>query len=454
MPPKKVSDKALEAELAETVRRIYNGPEKDQLTVNYARQAVEEKLKLKEGFLKEGDWKAKSKQIIHDVLSEIENAAPESSQIPLPPTPPVKTKPKPKTKPKNGAAVQKKRAKKEATPEIESESELRELSEENEVSEKPAKKRASTERIQKKRKAISDDDEEEDDDDADQDSDLSVVDSEVDKPPRKKSKIVAPKPKTKPKPKPKAKAPKAATPEPDKSDSESLLSELTEKESDDDLMAEEDKKEIPAKSDSEMSVVYDEPPKRKKQQSKEPKSKEASKTKGSRKAKSTAKAAGPDLSADETQIKQLQGYLLRCGIRKIWAFELKKYGDDNKAKIKHLKDMLGEIGMTGRFSEAKAREIKERRELEADLDAVKQGERSWGLGGGGRLSRRRSGKPMREPSDDEDQDHEKVDKVAKNGGDNNANEDDSDDEDALPKARGPAKARADLAFLGDESESD
>lgn len=65
MAPKKAT---IEKELAETVQRIYNGPDRDDLTVNYVRQKVEKKLNLDEGFLKDGDWKAKSKEIIHETL--------------------------------------------------------------------------------------------------------------------------------------------------------------------------------------------------------------------------------------------------------------------------------------------------------------------------------------------------------------------------------------------------
>ena len=67
MPPKP-KDKALEAELVETVRRVYNSSERDQLTVNYARQIAEKRLKLVAGFFKEGEWKERSKQIIHGAL--------------------------------------------------------------------------------------------------------------------------------------------------------------------------------------------------------------------------------------------------------------------------------------------------------------------------------------------------------------------------------------------------
>lgn len=64
MAPAKATDKAIAKELVDVVRQMYNGPNREQLSVNYARHVVEEKLKLEDGFLKEGDWKEKSKQII------------------------------------------------------------------------------------------------------------------------------------------------------------------------------------------------------------------------------------------------------------------------------------------------------------------------------------------------------------------------------------------------------
>lgn len=68
MAPAKATDKVIAKELANVVREIYNSPKRDELTVNYARNNVEEKLGLDQGFLKEGDWKTKSKQIILDTL--------------------------------------------------------------------------------------------------------------------------------------------------------------------------------------------------------------------------------------------------------------------------------------------------------------------------------------------------------------------------------------------------
>ena len=64
MAPTKVSEKAIEKALSDAVRNVYQSDERGQLSVNYAREVVEEKFGLESGFLKEGNWKAKSKNII------------------------------------------------------------------------------------------------------------------------------------------------------------------------------------------------------------------------------------------------------------------------------------------------------------------------------------------------------------------------------------------------------
>jgi hypothetical protein len=127
-------------------------------------------------------------------------------------------------------------------------------------------------------------------------------------------------------------------------------------------------------SESEISVVLDEPPS-KKQKSKDSaasKSKKGGAKSGTTKAKSAA-----DEDPDQIEIKKLQGWLVKCGVRKLWGKELKPY-ETPKAKIKHLKDMLTEVGMIGRYSQEKANQIKEARELAADIEAVQEGAERWG----------------------------------------------------------------------------
>lgn len=129
--------------------------------------------------------------------------------------------------------------------------------------------------------------------------------------------------------------------------------------------------------ESEMSVVLDEPPEKKKKgrprSSSGSTSKKTSMTVKPRKEKEASK----DLSPDEEKIKKLQGWLLKCGIRKIWSRELGKF-NTSKEKIQHLKTLLSNVGMTGQYSLAKAKRIKEERELAAEVAWVQQGASDWG----------------------------------------------------------------------------
>ncbi|KAL4818081.1 hypothetical protein BDW67DRAFT_158503 [Aspergillus spinulosporus] len=131
--------------------------------------------------------------------------------------------------------------------------------------------------------------------------------------------------------------------------------------------------EAASDSESEMSVVLDEEPQPKRQRQK--RSTAATSTKGKKKAPTKAKDA--DVDPNQAEIKRLQGWLIKCGIRKMWARELAPY-DTPKAKIKHLKDMLKDVGMEGRYSLEKARQIKEERELREDLEMVQEGAKRWG----------------------------------------------------------------------------
>lgn len=126
-----------------------------------------------------------------------------------------------------------------------------------------------------------------------------------------------------------------------------------------------------------MSVVLDEEP----EPSKPPKSKGPSQ-KGKKAASTksaTPKTKDADIDPDQAEIKRLQGWLVKCGIRKVWSKELAPY-EAPKAKIKHLREMLEDAGMKGRYSQEKARQIREERELRADLEMVQEGAKRWGTG--------------------------------------------------------------------------
>ncbi|KAG6010560.1 hypothetical protein E4U21_005913 [Claviceps maximensis] len=214
-------------------------------------------------------------------------------------------------------------------------------------------------------------------------------------------------------------------------------------------------KEVAGEESEEYSDVIDEGPKPKRKK-KEPKHESSKPSKPAAAKKSTTISTD---NPQDAEIKKLQSQLVKCGIRKLWHNELKQYKDDSRAKIRHLKKMLSDIGMDGRFSEAKAREIKETREILADVDAAQEMNALWGMGGGRRASR---GKHQSAELDDSEDSGRQTGAVRNggNGGDgdkdgvDDGEDDDDDDEQATSFAARRRRAQADLAFLGDESESD
>ncbi|KAH6904437.1 ESCRT-II complex subunit-domain-containing protein [Coprinopsis sp. MPI-PUGE-AT-0042] len=140
-------------------------------------------------------------------------------------------------------------------------------------------------------------------------------------------------------------------------------------------------------SGSELSELIDEPvkPKRKSKAS-ESKSK---KEKAPATKKKAAKAKDADLSKDEKEIKRL----------KVWA---KLFADLNeRQQISELKKMLSDLGMTGKLSMEKARQIKEKREFEQELKDVVEFEQKVLKRGKG------SSKESDEEGDKSDEDGEK-----------------------------------------------
>ncbi|KAJ8516518.1 hypothetical protein ONZ45_g6189 [Pleurotus djamor] len=110
-------------------------------------------------------------------------------------------------------------------------------------------------------------------------------------------------------------------------------------------------------SESEMSVLFDEPPKPKR----------AAKSSTSKTKVSRAKAAsGSKLTKDEETIKKLKSFVVACGVRKVWS---KVFADIERPsqQISKLKEILAELGMTGRLSIEKAKAIREKRELAQEL---------------------------------------------------------------------------------------
>ncbi|KAA8566099.1 hypothetical protein EYC84_008703 [Monilinia fructicola] len=410
-----LSDKALTSALCKTVRDVFHSEEKDQLSVRFIRTKVEEEHELGEGFLNQGKWKDKSKVIIKGEVDKL-----------LQVTPAAKGKKRSSTDKK---APIPKRQKKEETPA--SESELSDLAEsevseiESEVSEDateaiPKKKVKKTSKTNSKNEVSDNEDEVAPKINkksplqgvvVSSDSELSDVES-----------IAQPEALAESKPF-KSASPKIR---------DSSLSSPPKSEEENSPKLANDKDAGNDSDSSAMSVVLDGPlstkSRSKKSKSTSSKSSKVPKTTKPKiaKAKTTA-----ELTANEQLIKTLQSQLVKCGIRKIWAFELKKCETENE-KIKHLKNMLTEVGMTGRFSEGRAREIKEMRELQADLEAVKEGEKKHGA--------------WAEIESSED------DTKSKSGSLKGDEDESEDEEDVAISAR--ARRKNDLAFLGDEETSD
>lgn len=132
-----------------------------------------------------------------------------------------------------------------------------------------------------------------------------------------------------------------------------------------------------APTDSEMSELEDDPP-RKKARGRTKKTSSPSQTRAHPGPKPRKASAAPD-TPSEAEIKRLQGWLNKCGMRKGWHRERAKY-DTSKEYIQHLKAMLSEAGMTGKFSAEKAQQIKANRELAQEIKAAQDYNSWWGQG--------------------------------------------------------------------------
>ncbi|APA13443.1 hypothetical protein SS1G_07949 [Sclerotinia sclerotiorum 1980 UF-70] len=442
-----LSDKALTSALSKTVRDVFHSDEKDKLSVRFIRTKVEQEHELSDGFLNEGKWKEKSKGIIKGEVDKLmQEDGEEEEEEPVKPKNIKKTpvkKATPVAKGTKRASAEKKapppkRQKKEETPV--SDSELSEL-EETEISEVDSEisenvpKAKPKKQVKKAVKANSDNDASDNEDE--------VAPKKAKKPLKKEAvssdSELSDIPSITPS---EAKAP-LKTMSPKIQDSSLSPPPKTEEEASEPS----NNKDAGHESDSSaMSVVLDGPltTKTRAKKSKSASSKPSKVTKTAKPKAAKAKTTA-ELSPNEQLIKTLQSQLVKCGIRKIWAFELKKCETENE-KIKHLKNMLTEVGMTGRFSEGRAKEIKEMRELQADLEAVKEGEKAWGLGRGSR----RSGGGAKE--DKKNVESSEDDSKSKSGSTQEEDEESDDEEDMELSAR--ARRKNDLAFLGDEESSD
>ncbi|KAI9376264.1 hypothetical protein BJX61DRAFT_538962 [Aspergillus egyptiacus] len=298
--PRQPSDEELEKALRHVVANIYKTGNTEELTVKRVRLAAEKALQLEEGFFKtNGDWKARSDQIIKDEVEVQDTAA--------------------------------------AADGADSDS----ANNASDTAATTKRQKPSPSSTRRKRRKTSDG--------------SDAVDEGTEEP-KKSARRQS-----------RAPAEKKATREPS--------GEVIDDSDADEPNPPEQKVETDDNSESEMSVVLDEEPQPKRQRQKS-----AGTTSAKAKKKAPAKAKDRDADPDQAEIKRLQGWLIKCGIRKMWSRELAPY-DTPKAKIRHLKDMLKDAGMEGRYSLEKAKRIKEERELREDLEMVQEGAKRWGKEG-------------------------------------------------------------------------
>ncbi|KAF7795002.1 hypothetical protein EIP86_006146 [Pleurotus ostreatoroseus] len=190
----------------------------------------------------------------------------------------------------------------------------------------------------------------------------------------------------------------------------------------------EPKEEAGDKSDSEMSGVIDEPPKRRQKKKKDEKPS---------KPKRKSKSKDDDLSPNEQEIKRLKSFVTACGVRKVWSKELKDMTE--REQISRIKQILADLGMTGRLSVEKAKSIRAKRELAQELEDVKQFEKA--VLNGPKPSRKN--KSQKKGDDAESAAGESV------------TEGDDEEESAAPPKKRVSNARASImAFLGDQSDDE
>ncbi|KAL7938869.1 hypothetical protein V8C35DRAFT_289432 [Trichoderma chlorosporum] len=401
----------LKEALIEGTREVYSA-EPDGTSVNKVRRHVEEKLGLEDGFFTSETWKQKSKTIIKEQVDKLldEDASEpkyeSDSKVGIKRRSSELESPQPKRRKKTSGPAKKK--------------------EESDVDEAPKKK------ISTKSKKLASRSKVEVDDSDDQGAKLEESSS----PSRHRKRSLKSESEDELKQDTSSRGKTAAikkqeTPGDDIKPSVKAQSDSAAEEAKADT---KDESKLEVNEEDEYSDVIDEPPptKRKRGEKKEA----SSKPKAS---KSAAKKEPTSDDPKDVEIKKLQSQLAKCGIRKLWHMELKQHGDNAGAKIRHLKKMLADIGMDGRFSEAKAREIKEMRELQADVEAAQEMDRLWGTSSGGRASRSKAKPTMQEAKSE--------------SGDENEDDGNDDDEPTSFAAR-RRKAHADLAFLGDESDSE
>ncbi|KAF8440607.1 hypothetical protein BGX38DRAFT_1206023 [Terfezia claveryi] len=358
--PPKAEIKRITQGIQDAVKRHFQeSGDAENLTVNSIRSKAEVTLELGKDFLrKDSYWRNESKTIIREEF-ERQNDSIEEGINPPPPKKDASRKKK--------VAFGKQKAE-EPDP-----------SEESQSPKKLSRRRAEKPKVKPVKRAVT--------------PDMDKGNSEdEDEPPitrkRPRTKVISTPGKND------GKGSQTKTPDPEASDVEMAGSSLEEgKGTTGEHDGEGAEEKTGVDSESEMSEVLDITSKKKRQRtadtSKPRTTSKATTIKASAKGRPKKSKEATPVDADTEKIKELQGWLIKCGVRRLWGKELAKL-PSAKEKINHLKGMLVDIGMTGRYSNDRARKIKEERELAADLEAVQQGAKAWGADNGETMKTRSS----------------------------------------------------------------
>ncbi|KAJ2078011.1 hypothetical protein H4R24_004767 [Coemansia sp. RSA 988] len=90
-----------------------------------------------------------------------------------------------------------------------------------------------------------------------------------------------------------------------------------------------------------------------------------------KRAKTTVASEGGVAKGSTATIANLKSYINKCGLRKTWNKELAEM--NGAQQVRHLKKALQDLGMEGRPTLEKCKQIKAKRDLQAELDAMDQG---------------------------------------------------------------------------------
>ncbi|KAK9727670.1 hypothetical protein K7432_001653 [Basidiobolus ranarum] len=141
----------------------------------------------------------------------------------------------------------------------------------------------------------------------------------------------------------------------------------------------------------------------------------------------TKKTTGLISEKDQETIKNLKMYIGKCGVRKMWFREFKGIEDKPKLQIKKLKEILAELGVTGRVTIEKCKKIQAERELRAERESLSKDniiEEDEKYGRRTRASRRGTAQPLSKSKTNENTDFSFLEEL-----DSEVSEDEDEDGD-------------------------